>query len=122
LYQRPVSPAATAARITTAHGGTRQTTSRPSAATASAKSADLAIALVQTGVYSAASRMPTTEALMPRIAAATAGQPRRAPQNGSAAVTSRNDGANIAISATTAPSTPLGGCARAAPRNAENVS
>jgi hypothetical protein len=59
LSAHPMPPA----MPTTSQGGSLQTVSMPKQASASAASSGIMIALVITGVYSVASRMPTTAAL-----------------------------------------------------------
>ena len=58
-----------AENTTTIQGGHFQTVNNPKAAKARQKSNGLLIAFVHTGWYSAASKMPTTVALMPYSAA-----------------------------------------------------
>ena len=74
---------ARARRTTTIQGGALQTVSSRKPASAITKSRGPSTALVQTGSYRAAPRMPTTEALAPRIAACAAERPRSPSQNGS---------------------------------------
>jgi hypothetical protein len=60
-------------KTTTNQGGSFQYTRRPNAMTAREKSAAFRIALVNTGLYSAASRIPTTAAFTPAKAPCTFG-------------------------------------------------
>ena len=101
---------------TTANGGSFQTTSSTKPTAAMAKSCEPVTALVQTGLYSAAARMPTTAALVPRIAACAAGRRRNASQNGSAPAIKSIPGRKIAISAITDPTIPFGDGPITAPR------
>jgi hypothetical protein len=61
------------------------------AVVANAKSPALVMPVIQTGLYSAASRRPTTAAFTPRKAACASGNCHRRSQNGSAPATSRNE-------------------------------
>ncbi len=76
---------------------------------------------VQIGVYSAASRMPTTAALIPASARRNPTDPRSQSQNGSAPKISRNDGRKMPARAIVAPGMPFGAGAATAPRYPANV-
>src|SRR5205823_12942965 len=104
---RSAAPPAAVTR-TTIHGGIFHTLSIANAASASAASVGLKIEVVMTGVYSAASRTPTTAAFTPRSVACTAGRERSTPHVPRATNASRNDGRKIATSAIAAPAQPLG--------------
>src|SRR6202049_1641008 len=86
---------------------------------ASAKSLAPCTALIHTGSYSAASRMPTTEALIPAIARRIDVKARSLPHSGRAAPTSKKEGRKIATVASAAPTGPEGLPFPTAPRNAE---
>src|SRR2546430_306031 len=101
---------------TTIQGGSFHTISSPNAHNARTKSAGRRIALVHTGLYSAASRIPTTAALTPRRAAWAAGRVRSTPHHGSEPRVMSIDGRKMATSAIAAPSAPLGAGLMAAPR------
>ncbi|CPL99041.1 Uncharacterised protein [Bordetella pertussis] len=86
-----------------------------------AKSGRLATAPVQTGSYSAASRMPTTPALTPASAARTAGRPRRTFQKGSAPTSKSAPGRKISAVQASAPGQPPSGAGSSAPRKAAKL-
>src|SRR5918995_540170 len=113
---RSAATAATAQNRTTNHGGAFQNASKPKAAIAILKSSAEATELVNTGLYNAASRRPTTAALTPRRAATNDGFLRIRDHAGRPPMTSKNDGRKIAVSASTPPATPLGAGPLMAPR------
>ncbi|ASN68713.1 hypothetical protein 9F5_26 [uncultured Caudovirales phage] len=79
------------------------------------------MALVQTGLYKAARRRPTTAAFTPESAAWVRKLFRSCSQNGNTPITSKNEGAKIATTHAVAPSQPEGWAFMDAPRNAANV-
>jgi hypothetical protein len=105
---------------TTASGGNRSASNATAPATATAALAGDVIPEVATGVTSAAPRIPTTTALIPRTAAASCGRDRAAPRMGSAARTSSAPGTNRATVPISAPATPPGPEVETAPRYAPN--
>ena len=106
---------------TTTQAGIFQNINAAKASSANAKSKGLSMALVQTGSYNAASRRPTTPALTPASAAWVRALERRRCQKGHTPITSRNEGAKIAMRQTAAPAQPDGWTFMDAPRNAANV-
>ncbi|MNV48306.1 hypothetical protein D3C71_1402050 [compost metagenome] len=76
------------------------------------------MALVQTGSYSAANRMPTTLAFTPAIMLRTPGSRRRLSQNGKAPATSKAPGKKITLKSTKPPTHPDSGPDDMAPRKA----
>jgi len=111
-----MSCATIAAKPTTTIGDTRPVIRSPRPSAAIAMSSGPVTALVQTGVMSAAIRIPTTAAFVPDSARRKPADPRSWSQNGSAPKISRNEGRKIATSAIVAPASPLGGGAETVPR------
>ena len=94
-----------------------------SAANAAAATAIVAgpwMPAVNTGLYSAAAKMPTTAALAPAKALAAFGLARRRSQNGITPTTNSAAGKKIATVAIVAPHNQLTPCAEA-PKNDANV-
>lgn len=94
--------------MTKTHGGSFQSASSLDATTANPKSARSLIALVQTGLYSVASKSPTTAALMPRNADRNTDLARIRSQNGSTPITSRTAGRKMPTSAISPPTQQCG--------------
>src|SRR5690606_13702313 len=107
--------------MTTSQGGSFQNVSASSAINARKKSCNECIALVHTGLYSAASSRPTTPALTPARAACTRGLPLQLFQNGRAPAINRKEGKKTAINAIKPPYQPEENSCIEAPRKAAKV-
>src|ERR1700688_812689 len=95
FYARSKRKPATPDERTSSHGDHFQNCSKPNAARAMINATDESTAAVHTGLYRAASKIPTTAAFAPRSAACAPVLRRRLLQNGSAPRSNRKEGRKI---------------------------